>query len=195
MEKPDGPVRVGRRPTCLRIHRRKAVTELPLPGSGPPSPAASDPLPTPQALHTGHRNRSKPPFKLRQRCASILPDWTPANEGKACVHLRPSALRGNRRRGRSHPQRAARTSARIRSAPRLVTRPPTAVCARRSRVPVAAARAANSLTFAQHPPPGHSGRRSDLSLPQLPVGPGEVGGALHCPPTTRQGRWSYYPFP
>jgi len=131
---------VGKRPTSLRIHRRKAVSEFPLPGSGQPSPATSDPLPTPQALHTGHRNRSKPPFKLRQRCASILPDWTPANEGKACVHLRPSALRGNRRRGRSHPQRAARTSARIRSAPRLVTRPPFArdaaqprACGRRTR--------------------------------------------------------------
>ncbi len=36
-------LRVVKRPTCLRIHRRKAVTELPLPRSGRPSPAASDP--------------------------------------------------------------------------------------------------------------------------------------------------------
>ena len=32
--------------------------------------AGPDPKPSPEALRSGRRNRLKPPFKLRQRCAS-----------------------------------------------------------------------------------------------------------------------------
>jgi len=57
----------------------------------------NDPLPMPRVLHTGRRNRSKPPFKLRQRRASILLNWTPAREGEyppyRLLHTQPRALR------------------------------------------------------------------------------------------------------
>jgi hypothetical protein len=41
-----------------------------------------DPKPSPAALQSGHRNRLKPPFKLRQRGASFSSDWMPTTEGK-----------------------------------------------------------------------------------------------------------------
>ena len=41
-----------------------------------------DPLQSPTILRTGHRNRLKPPFKLRQRRALTFSDWIPSREGK-----------------------------------------------------------------------------------------------------------------
>lgn len=40
------PVWVGMRLTSLRVHRRKAVVEVSLPGSSRSSPSADDPQPT-----------------------------------------------------------------------------------------------------------------------------------------------------
>ena len=86
-----------------------------------------DPKPSPAALQSGRRNRLKPPFKSRKRCASNLP-------------LSDSPPTRDHRRGRTRTQRSAGTGVQVRSAHCLVTptvdRPPRATPGR--RVPAAA---------------------------------------------------------
>jgi hypothetical protein len=98
-------------------------------------------------LRSGHRNRSKPPFKLRKRDALSFSDWMPTRECKDCHRPRPATAGEGCGSGSSHP------GLRFRPAPHLSHH-------RRSSPVHAAgfARACARLTARDHPSVGARAR-------------------------------------
>ena len=65
-------LRVATRPSCRRVHRRKAASEIPTPGSGPSSPSVPDPEPTVTNIESC-------------RCYSLKNEKRPCTESKLLV--------------------------------------------------------------------------------------------------------------
>lgn len=85
----------------------------------PTRTSATDTQPSAGTLRTGHGNRPKPPFKSRQRCASISLDAYKRTQG---LRLSVATHAGRRPSSRTiRAQRSARTGGRIRSTPRCGT--------------------------------------------------------------------------
>ena len=61
----------------------------------------NDPHRSVRVLRTGHRNRLKRPFKLRQRSTSTFSDWMPARKGKDRARPSSATVGGHRRCARS----------------------------------------------------------------------------------------------
>jgi hypothetical protein len=165
-----------------RLHRRyptfnpggpQYAEQRPLGGIA--SMPAVDPLPTPRVLHSGRRNRSKPPFELRQRRILTFSDWMPARKGKNRICPRPAAAGGHRRRVRSIGRSAAPVcpGLRVRPAPQLVATTVT-VAAHSCTTPGGLV-----LDSASLPARGHSGVRARREVP-----PQARGAARRCPKST-----------
>ena len=165
---------VVKRPTSLRIHRRKAVTEPPLSESGRSSPAASDPKP-PVALLMS----TEAAVGVAQHSSRTCRIGRLQEEGRDYAHSQPGAMGAAR----------IRAGARVRSAPRFVT--PTVDRARRragacrrslsARCPLADARqtpAPRATLVPQRPLITPACRRSG-QLTTCNAAPNDASGACH----------------
>ena len=153
--------------------RQPRAIELPL-GRFASTPAV-DPKPSTTVLRPGHRNRLKPPFKLRHRGALNLLGLNAYNTGQDRARLRSAAVGHARRRGAHlRPPRPAGTGVRVRSTHRLVTPSVHRAAAHDAGSAPAGGRQARdprSLTLAKHPHPGHTWPRGDPWPSSPPIGP------------------------
>jgi hypothetical protein len=134
----------------------------------------SDPHPSAMVLLTGHGDRWKPPFELRQRGTSTYPEWMPETEGKRRARLQPAAMGpAGCRDGQLRSPRPAGTRVRLRLAPYLVVnrdRPSSARHDGPARACRRQAQPARTSVGPGHPRNAEKHPHGDAQPLRLPVG-------------------------